>query len=298
MKKQHFFFFIILLLFAVIGAALGLQGKNAYDTTSADDTLVQDSLSEILYKNSRVKHPLMLGERLIFKIRYGFIRAGTATMSVLEENETDGNSVLHIQTTAKSASGFNWIYKVEDVVSTYVRIPDFYPVHFEKKLREGSYFADQYMDFFPDDSLAVVENVRFDDEMQIKHREKKEIKTPPFIKDVLSAFYIVRTMDLTVGNPVYITTIEKYKVYELKVIVHKIETLTVEAGKFRCLVIEPVLKEEGIFKNKGRLKIWLTDDELKIPVQMKTQVVVGSITTELIKIEGHHKKIAAQLDGR
>ncbi len=249
----------------------------------------------IVQADNGVKHPLTLGERLTFKLRYGFIRAGTATMSILEETEIDGENVLHIQTIAKSSSGFSWIYKVEDVVSTYIRIPEFYPIRFEKKLREGSYYADQFLDFYPEDSLVIVEFIRYDDDMKVKKRELKEIKSPPFVQDVLSAFYIVRTMDLTVGEPVFITTVEKHKIYDLKVLVHKKETIEVEAGKFKCIVIEPILKEEGIFKNKGKLKIWLTDDELKIPVQMKTEVVVGSITTELMKIEGIHKKIKAKI---
>ncbi|HFE63918.1 MAG TPA: DUF3108 domain-containing protein, partial [Caldithrix sp.] len=40
------------------------------------------------------------------------------------------------------------------------------------------------------------------------------------------------------------------------------------------------------FKQKGKLWIWLTDDQYKIPVQMKSAVFIGKITTELTKIEG------------
>jgi hypothetical protein len=297
MIKKTLLLLIVLIPFTAISIAVGLQNieKKAYDDSDLPSIINKDSVN-LIYLDNRVKHPLTLGENLIFKLRYGFIKAGTATMSVLEEAESNGLRTLHIQTTAKSASGFNWVYKVRDVVKTFVRIPDFYPVHFEKILREGSYYADQYANFLPNDSLAVVESIRYDDDMNVKNREKKEIKTAPFIQDVLSAFYFVRTMDLEVGKPVFINTIEKYSVYDLKVIVHKRETIEVTAGKFRCLVIEPVLKEEGIFKNKGKLKIWLTDDDLKIPVQMKTEVVVGSITTELMKIEGIHKKIKAKLN--
>ena len=296
MKKCFFLPLVLLSFFYIIAAETGMQEKSSNDSIVIKNTADQDSADKIPLLKLGMKYPLTLGEKLIFKIRYGFINAGTAVMSILEETEVSGYATLHIQTTARSASGFSWIYKVEDVVSSYVRIPDFFPIRFEKKLREGSYFADQFADFFPEDSLVVVENIRYDDDMKIKRTEKKDIKAPPFIHDVLSAFYVVRTIDLKVGEPVYIKTIEKYKVYDLKVIVHKKETIKVEAGKFRCIVIEPLLKEGGIFKNKGKLKIWLTDDDLKIPVQMKTEVVVGSLTTELMKIEGIHKKIKAKIE--
>ena len=59
-------------------------------------------------------------------------------------------------------------------------------------------------------------------------------------------------------------------------------------------MVEPVVQGEGLFKSKGRLRVWLTDDDRKIPVQMKTEVLVGDITTELIKIKGVEGKIEAQ----
>ena len=48
-----------------------------------------------------------------------------------------------------------------------------------------------------------------------------------------------------------------------------------------CLVLEPLLRSAGIFKHEGRLTVWMTDDRLRLPVQMKSKVVVGSITAEL-----------------
>jgi len=42
-----------------------------------------------------------------------------------------------------------------------------------------------------------------------------------------------------------------------------------------------VLKAGGIFKNKGRLVIWITEDERRMPVLMKSKVTVGSISVVL-----------------
>jgi hypothetical protein len=61
----------------------------------------------------------------------------------------------------------------------------------------------------------------------------------------------------------------------------KRETITVKAGTFDCIVAEPLLKTVGVFKHTGKLKVWLTDDRLKMPVLMKSKVLVGSITAEL-----------------
>jgi len=68
------------------------------------------------------------------------------------------------------------------------------------------------------------------------------------------------------------------------VLVHGREKVEVPAGSFSCLIIEPVLKGEGLFQQKGRLRIWVTDDERKLPVLMKTEILIGTIDVKLKKI--------------
>ncbi len=59
------------------------------------------------------------------------------------------------------------------------------------------------------------------------------------------------------------------------------ETISVTAGTFECYVVEPLLKSVGVFKHEGQLKVWLTVDRLRLPVLMKSKVLVGSIAAEL-----------------
>ncbi len=53
------------------------------------------------------------------------------------------------------------------------------------------------------------------------------------------------------------------------------------SGTFECLVIEPYLKFEGLFKHQGQMHIWVTDDERKVPVLIKSKIVIGSIDVVL-----------------
>jgi len=55
----------------------------------------------------------------------------------------------------------------------------------------------------------------------------------------------------------------------------------VPAGKFDCILVEPVLKSEGVFKSKGSIYVWVTDDDRRIPVLVKSKVPVGSISVSL-----------------
>ena len=103
----------------------------------------------------------------------------------------------------------------------------------------------------------------------------------PYAQDELSAFYYLRMLPLAIGEDVFIDNHTNRKNYPLMVIVHGRETVKVTAGEFDCLVVEPVIREGGIFAAKGRLKIWITDDERRMPVRMRTKIAVGSITASL-----------------
>lgn len=238
--------------------------------------------------------PFISGEVLTFDIRYGFIVAGSAKMKVFEKTNEKGRRIYHLQTTAKSSSTFSWIYEVKDEVNSFVDYEKFYPIRFEKKLREGGYEVDLFTDYFPADSLAKVEFIRYDDG-DVRKRKTYEVTVPPYVQDILSSFYFIRRKDLEVGKSVFLSNHEKKKIYNLEVKVHRRETIEVEAGTFKCIVVEPLIQGEGLFKKKGSLTIWLTDDDKKIPVQMTSEVIVGHITTELTKIEGVKGPIAARI---
>jgi len=238
---------------------------------------------------------IRIGEELVFKIRYGFIKAGTAHMQVIGLTEKLDKSVLHIQTTAKNLPAFSWIYKVDDEVNAYVDPVKLIPYYFEKKLREGTYKADLRVKYGHEDSLASVEFIRYKKDMTIRKQKNYPVKIPANVYDILSAFYYIRTQPLKVGHSFFLSSHESKKVYDLEVKVHRKETVKVDAGTFRCIVVEPLLKGQGIFKQKGRLLIWLTNDELKIPVQMTSAITIGHITSELVQMKGVDLEIPARI---
>ena len=73
------------------------------------------------------------------------------------------------------------------------------------------------------------------------------------------------------------------------------QRIDVDAGTFDCIIVEPLMKEGGLFKSEGRVIIWLTDDERKIPVKVSTKVVIGSIDAELREYSGVNGPIRAKV---
>jgi len=94
----------------------------------------------------------------------------------------------------------------------------------------------------------------------------------------------VRAQRLEIGHDIVFDIVNREKQYPLVVKVLKKDTVKTSAGKFNCIVVEPQLRGEGIFVAKGKsLKVWLTDDEYKMPVKMEVEVFIGSVSAELLE---------------
>ena len=208
-----------------------------------------------------------IGERFSFDINYGFINAGTASMEVARLIEYGGRPCYQIVTRANSNSFFSTFYTVDDRVESIIDAIGLFSWRFEKNLREGSYRSNRTYAFDQREHRTVYQG--------------DTIEVAPWVQDAVSVLYFVRTQELMVGTSVYVDNFTDGENYKLEVKVLKKENISVEAGNFDCIVVEPLTQSVGVFKHEGRLKVWLTDDRLKMPVLMKSKILVGSISAEL-----------------
>jgi len=210
-----------------------------------------------------------IGEKLVFSVGWtNVIDAGTAVMQVSNEEVFFGHNVYHTITTTKSSSAFSSFFYVYDRIDCYFDKDTFASLKYEKHLREGDYKNDEVIYYDPEKQIAV--------------RDEKIIKILPNTMDVLTAFYYLRTLNFQPGEVIKINQSDgkRSKIIEVKIL--KKEKVTVPAGTFNCIKIEPILNEtEGIFRQSGRLWFWLTDDEKHMPVLMKSSIVIGDITAKL-----------------
>ncbi len=221
-------------------------------------------------------YPFSNGEYLHFEVNYGIMLAGYATIEIHEDKNFNGRDCFIFKTTAKSRRAFDWIFKVRDWTMSYFDKEKAHTLRFEKQLREGSYEVDIDIDYDQTEHKA-----KYFRERKGKKNKSSVIDIPENVMDPLSALFHVRTLDLKVGDEIIIPATDNKKVYNIKVIVHKMETVEVPAGKFRCFVVEPVMADGGVFKKDGKVQVWLTADKKKMPVKMETKVYIGSIAAEL-----------------
>jgi len=216
--------------------------------------------------------PYRIGESCTFEIGYGPIKAGTATISVVDTLSYFGQSVLHVRTRARSNRFFDAFFKVRDQATSYIDADSLFARYHARSIREGGYEKNFEIHFDQVDGIAYEPDggmVEFD---------------PP-IHDVLSAFFRVRTMPLEDGAVFDLPSHDDDKVHQLKISVIRRETRDTHLGRVRCVVVQPTLGNAGLFRSQGDLFVWFTDDERRIPVLMKATVPVGAIEARLIDYE-------------
>lgn len=211
-----------------------------------------------------------VGENFSYSINYGMVNAGRGRLSIPEMVEVAGRECYRLYSEAESNKVFSLFFKVEDSNECILDKEGLFTWYTERKLHEGDYRAHR--------------KVVYDHCIHTATRNQKITKKiPPFILDVMGAFYYFRTLTFDVGDTVSIDIYEGKEVRTLQVFIHRKEEVEVPAGTFDCFVIEPQLKgEEGIFKHEGTLYIWITDDQYKVPVKVESKVIiVGRININL-----------------
>lgn len=216
-----------------------------------------------------------VGERLVFDVKFGYVKAGEGTFWIATADTLYGRTTYRIIFSARSASSFDWIYKVDDRFDTFIDSAGIFPWRFSQRLREGRYKNDYTADF--------------DQYNNVAHAGDKQILIPPYVHDIVSAFFYVRTMDFSSARMNQRFTLNNFfkdSTYQLTVRYLGTQRVEVAAGKFDCIMIEPLIKEGGLFKTDGRIVLWLTSDERKVPIKVHTKIGIGAIEAELRTAEG------------
>ncbi len=234
-------------------------------------------LSSVLWPGARtlllaegLTVPFARGEKVNFVVKWGIIVAGRASMSI-EPQVWNGKNVYRITSEATSTGLVGALYPVKDRSESIVSQEDFYSLSFYKEVNEGKYHQQEQMIFDQENGKVIYPDAAYD--------------ITKGTVDVLASLYLVRLKSLEPGKEFTVKVCNNKKNYELVVRVIAREKVSVPAGEFNTIVVEPLLKQEGIFMHKGRLFVYLTDDQERIPVLLRSKIAVGSIIAAAERIQ-------------
>jgi hypothetical protein len=214
-----------------------------------------------------------LNKKYHYNLYWSGIKAGEAVLEYVETPEG-----FAIRTEAVSTKFISMFYKVDDRSET-ILYPDGYPKSSTLKISEGRHRKHK-VTIFVQKTEESPQKIFFHNVLKDEKAEY-ELDKPAY--DPLSGFYAMTQIPMQVGRTEYIKIFDSKKIFDAKINVLKKENIRVPAGKFDTIVINPILKTEGLFLRKGKMQIWLTDDDRKIPVKFKSKVKIGSFVAKLVK---------------
>ncbi|MEO8586751.1 MAG: DUF3108 domain-containing protein [Acidobacteriota bacterium] len=257
-------------LLGSIAGALALVALGAAGTAEKNPTL--SAARESLSRDKLYPVPFGSGETLVYTIAWLKIEGGEMTLRTARETTSDGVPVHRMTLVATSNDYVSKFYPVRDLYETWVDARDFQPLRFEKHAREGRYESDEVEEF---DLARRIGSWR-DDRTPLPER----------VQDIISSFYFLRAQPLAIGQDVRVDMFSRGKVYKLKAAVLEKEKIETEAGVFDAFKLQPQLRENETDedRNRGKLFLWFSDDERRLPVMARTVMPIGSVTARLRKI--------------
>jgi hypothetical protein len=262
---------ISLLIVMAVSLASGAFAQAAKPAKINIDELPKGNLRTVPNQAFRV------GEKVSYKIYYGIIDAGVASISVNATNQKfNGRESYHIVGEGKSVGTFDWFFKVRDRYETYMDKEGLFPHRFIRNCDEGGYKIFQDYTFYQD-------------QRAYKNHRNETFVTPEFVQDMMSSYFYARTLDyssLKKGDIITVMTLVDDEIYPLRMKYLGKETIKIDMGKFNCLRFAPVVQKGRVFKKEEDLSVWITDDANHIPVLARAKILVGSIKMELTGYAG------------
>lgn len=215
----------------------------------------------------------MQKETLVYEIGWGPVKAGYIILST-DFNPADNTIILGGK--ALSNNFVSAFYKMRDYLLSTIDADGLYPLFFEQHLREGKkYKADRWMLF---DKTAG--------KIHIKEKKFKTVETTDFVYDYLSILYYVRAMKTTPGDTFTLKTYTDSKIHPIQIKCAEKTVIKIDAKKFDCIRLEPTLAGDGkTFNKKDKLEVFISDDQNRLPVLIRSKIKFGSITAKLIWFE-------------
>lgn len=208
--------------------------------------------------------PFGPGERFQFDVRFGNLKVGSSEMQVHGIESVRGRDAWH---TSFRIQGGTFFYKVDDLFESWIDTGTFESLLFITQIEEGTRERARQYEIFPERGTYI-------------ERSRRDSKEEPSVRDPLdegSFLYFARTIPLRVGETY---DFNRYFIPDrnpVRIRVVRRERLTVPAGTFNAIVLQPIIKTRGIFAEKGHAEVWMSDDSARMILQIRTRLSFGTL---------------------
>lgn len=215
------------------------------------------------------------GEQLNYRIHYGILNAGTATLTTLQ-TVYKGQPHFYVKGYGKTTGAVRAFFKVEDTYESFININTGLPSFYVRNVREGSYTQHLETAFNHTNHTLILTDK--------ETNTSKVMNSVKGVQDMLSAFYYLRSLDSTdlkVGNIKKLNVWIDDEMFPFQLRISGTENVKTKFGTINCLKIVPQVMSGRVFKDKEGVTLWVTNDRNYVPVLVQAQLAVGSLKASI-----------------
>ncbi|PRZ26381.1 DUF3108 domain-containing protein [Flavobacterium granuli] len=231
--------------------------------------------------DSRSDEAYDTGEWFKFRIHYGFINAGFATLEV-KDAVVNNKKAFRVIGKGYTTGVSRFFFKVDDLYESYIDKDSGNPYQFVRKINEGGYTKNQEGFFNHAANKVLVKDY--------KNKSENTFTVPKNTQDILSAFYYLRNYPgidkIKLGEFIAIDMFFDGETTKFKLKFIGREDITTKFGVVSSMVFRPLVQSGRVFKEQESLTVWISDDGNRLPVRIKADLAVGSIKADLDAFKG------------
>lgn len=205
-----------------------------------------------------------IGEVLLFDAKLGFITIGKGLMHVKGIDSIRGARALHVVFWLRGGLPF---YTLDNRMDSWFGLDDFQSRRFIQDFHEGGRHRFTAYEIYPDSGYYRQEGV------------DSTLATSLNPLDDTAFFYFVRSLDLEVGQRYEFNNYFRPDRNPVIIEVIKRDTLDVPAGRFPSIIVRPIIQGRGILAETQNPRLWISDDERRLIVQLKSTFAMGLTIT-------------------
>lgn len=231
------------------------------------------------YKYAAV--PFGIGEQMTYRVVLGIVGdRGTAKLGVVDLDTVQGRPAYELRFQLNGGVPFA---RVDNDYHSWFDAQTLVSRRFKQDQKEVRYERHRFFEFYPEDRKW----------RRLDNDESGTLPTDAPLDD-LSFLYYIRTLPLEVGKTYTLNRYFKEDGNPVTVKVLRKQTITVPAGRFKTIVVQPIIKTKGLFSEGGKAEVYFSDDSRRIVVALKSRVKVLKSLDLLLETYSPGQRLNAQ----
>jgi hypothetical protein len=217
-------------------------------------------------------------EKLSYRVEWHGITAGLATVSIAKGKADEWQTTLDLQ----SAGMVSRLYNIRDKYKLTTGAKSCSDSS-ELEAEEGKHHKYEKLSFDP-----AHRKVDYYEHDLVKNQEvRKELDTPACTFEIVGALGALRTISLDPGRSITIPVTDGKKLATVRVDSQAKENVSVGGKNYATTRYEAYVFDNVLYRRKGRLEVWISDDGDHAPVQFRMQMgfPLGTVLVQLEKDE-------------